>query len=72
MKIKKVSITRSQHLEEILAVIGLVLLCTLTVLAFFLGRFLVVGSRPDGFLPDRGTPSGVFMIEDAQKALKRP
>jgi len=69
---KKVGITRSQHLEEILAIIGLVLLSTLAVLAFFLGRFLVTGSRPDGFLPDKGPATGVFMIEDAQKALKRP
>ena len=69
----KITIVRSQYLEEILAVIGLVLLCILTVLAFFLGRFLVTGSRQqEGFLPDKSQATGVFMIEDAQNALKRP
>lgn len=69
----KINISRLKHLEEILASLGIVFILMLLVLSFFLGRVLFQDTRQrEAFLPDSSPTTGVFMIQEAQDALKRP
>lgn len=69
----KINITRLKHLEEILASLGILFFLILAVLSFFLGKVLFQDTRErEDFLPNTSPSTGVYMLQEAQDALKRP